>query len=126
MPAKEQTKTTKVVVEKQIDEFLKILRLLVDFDEKTGRVERQPNKFAHYARKALSLAPPEELVITLEKKDQISVYWVCIVLKVPNLTIKAEWVHEDGIAAERIEHGENPEHPVHSIVCMTDIYEANR
>lgn len=99
-----------------IEGFQRIVSLLVDFDEKTGRHARYPQ--THYARKAVAVAPPASLRIYAQ---DIGDYVYSIIAEVisEGAYVVTAWIHEDGIRQER--EGAPAEHPVHSIECLTDL-----
>jgi len=103
------------------DEFQKIVKLLVDFDETTGRYRRYGDPEAHYMRRSISVADPETLRVFLQDLGGF-IYYVVVELKTEGGAVSTSWIHEDGIRAERDEFSEEENHPVHSIVCMTDLY----
>ena len=101
------------------DELTKIVSLLVEFDEKTGRHARYDCRWSHYLRKALSVAEPDELRLFLKKQGEF-VYSIVGQVSGDSGFATTAWVHEDGIAQER---GDQPaDHPVHSIVCVSDLF----
>ena len=106
------------------DEFQGIVRLLVEFDEKTGRYRKYGDQETHYMRKAISVAEPESLRIFLKHLGGF-VYYVVAQLISESGHVSTSWVHEDGIRGERDEFKEISTHPVHTILCMTDLYEEN-
>lgn len=101
-----------------------IVRLLTDFDIKTGRHLKYPDLHRHYERCAIAHCPTDSLTFVItEMENQQYTY---IVQATSNDTqskdyVKTEWIYEDGIKMERRE--ENKEHPVHRIVCLTDMFE---
>jgi hypothetical protein len=105
-------------------EFQKIVKLMIDFDERTGRHTRYPDPEVHYMRKAVSVARPESLTIKLERAEHEEgwVYFVEVILDNSSVnSLITRWIHEDGIRAERETLGEG--HPVHNITCLTDLYD---
>ncbi len=108
-------------LESQKAEFQKIVRLLVEFDERTGRYRRFEDPENHFMRKAISIAQPELLRVFLRHLGGF-VYFVVTELNTEHGSVSTSWVHEDGIQLERDEFGEQESHPVHSILCLTDLY----
>lgn len=102
--------------------FQSILRLLTDFDEQTGRYRRFGDPQTHFMRRALAVAEPEQLRIFL-KRIGLYVYHVVVECIGPGGAVSTGWVHEDGIRAEREELSDQSAHPVHGILCLTDLYE---
>ena len=105
-------------------EFQKIVNLLVEFDEKTGRYRRYPDRETHFMRKAISVGDTDCMRIFLQHLGGF-VYHVVVELSIKGGQVCTGWVHEDGIRVERDEFQESKTHPVHSILCMTDLYEKN-
>ncbi|MBL8021490.1 MAG: hypothetical protein JNM27_17605 [Leptospirales bacterium] len=101
------------------EEFCKIVRLLVEFDEKTGRYLKYNDPETHFMRKAVSVADTSRIRIFLR---DLGGYVYSVVAELRSLagTTATAWIHEDGICKEREEAETN--HPVHSIVCVTDLY----
>lgn len=106
------------IVERK-SEFQSILKLLVEFDERTGRHQRYSDPESHYMRKACAVAPPESLRIFAKQMAEF-VFHVVVRLDCASGHEITGWLHEDGIASERA--GASPEHPVHRIVCLTDLF----
>lgn len=117
-------KTTWREIKEGKQKFQEIVRILVDFDERTGRHEYQPLKECHYMRKAIALGQQENLRI-LACSYPSSLYYVAAELKNNQGQVATCWVHEDGIQSERQERRDEPDHPVHNIPCMTDLFEKN-
>jgi hypothetical protein len=101
-------------------EFQEMMRLLVDYDERTGRFHRYDGAELHYLRKTAALAPPDKLRVYLRQVEPF-VYAVVVELATDGARVATAWIHEDGIRAER-EVWTDPDHPVHGIVCMTDLF----
>ena len=104
------------------EEFSKIVKLLVEFDEKTGRYLKYNHPETHYMRRAVAACDPENLRIFLKSLGGFVYSVVAEVKSAAGLTATA-WVHEDGIRQER--EGCDAGHPVHQIVCVTDLFEAD-
>ena len=109
-------------LESKKEEFQKIVRLLVDFDETTGRYRRYGDPETHFMRRSVSVADADRLRIFLCPLGGF-VYYIVAELQSGGGCVSTGWVHEDGIRAERDEFREEKAHPVHSIVCMTDLFE---
>lgn len=101
------------------EEFSKIIRLLVEFDEKTGRYLKYNDPETHFMRRAIAVADPTKLRVFLRDLGGFVYSVVCELRSAAGITATA-WIHEDGIRNEREDAEEN--HPVHSIVCVTDLY----
>jgi hypothetical protein len=101
-------------------EFQKIVKLLTEFDDKTGRFISYANPESHYARKAIAIVDPTNLKVYV---FPLGGYVYSIVAECTSVSgyIVTAWVHEDGIRQER--EDADPEHPVHKIVCLTDLFE---
>src|SRR6185436_20771078 len=102
-----------------IREVQKIVRLLVEFDEKTGRYAQYENAENHYIRKAVAVSHQENVHIYLKDMGG-DIFAIVAHLANPSGRVTTAWVHEDGIHAERQEA--ELDHPVHKIICMTDLY----
>lgn len=103
-------------------DFQDIMRLLIDYDERTGRFERYDGSELHYLRKTIALCREADLRIYLRSLGAF-VYCVVGELRTAGARVATAWVHEDGIRAER-EVWTDPEHPVHGITCLTDLFQA--
>lgn len=106
------------------NEFQEILRLLVEFDERTGRYRRATQPELHLMRKALVAAEAKDLKIFVRALGGF-VYHVTVSLQVQSGRLTTSWVHEDGIRSERDVFREEGAHPVHNIVCLTDLYQTD-
>ncbi|MBI39218.1 MAG: hypothetical protein CMF59_18375 [Leptospiraceae bacterium] len=106
------------------ESFQEIVKMLVEFDERTGRHSYAPLKECHFMRKAISVAEPENLRI-LACSYPSHLFYVAARLSNQQGKLTTCWVHEDGVAAERKDRRDEPDHPVHQIVCMTDLFEQN-
>jgi hypothetical protein len=104
------------------EDFLKIVQLLVDFDEKTGRYARYRDTETHFMRRAIASADPEKVRVFLRHIGGF-VYSIVAEVQSPGGLVATAWVHEDGIRQER--EGAQPGHPVHSIVCVSDLFDAD-
>ena len=106
------------------EKFQEIVKLLVEFDERSGRHSYAPLKECHFMRKAIALAEPEGLRILVRSYPGF-LYYVAAELSNDQGMVTTCWVHEDGIKSERGDHDSEPDHPVHGILCLTDLFEQN-
>lgn len=109
-------------IDENKEEFQKIVKLLVDFDETTGRYRRYGDPETHFMRRSVSVADPEMLRVFLNHLGGY-VYYIVVELKSQGGSISTSWIHEDGIRSERDEFREQKDHPVHGILCITDLAE---
>lgn len=100
-------------------EFQKILALLIEFDEKTGRHRKYGEPETHYMRTALAVCDSSRLRIFAKYLGGF-LYHVVGELRGTHGNVVTGWLHEDGIQGERVEQ-EGKQHPVHEIVCITDL-----
>jgi len=107
------------------EEFTKIVKLLVGFDETTGRYAKYDNQSSHWLRKAVSVAEPEALRVLLKHLGGF-VYSVVTEQRTESGFCVTCWVLEDGIRSEREDKRSEPRHPVHSIVCVSDLYQEGK
>lgn len=105
------------------DEFQQMLKLLLAFDEHSGRCRDYREPELHYMRRAVAVADPSLLRIYLRELGRC-VYYIVTELHSGGGRLATAYVHEDGIRQEREQFGDEPEHPVHGIVCLSDLYEA--
>lgn len=96
----------------------KILTLLVDFDERTGRYLRYRDPEAHFARRSLSVAEGAKFYLC-HLGDYV--YLIVGHTSGQGIAVTTSWVHEDGIRQER--ETSNAQHPVHGITCVTDLWD---
>lgn len=109
------------IAREDIDGFQDMVRLLVDFDNKTGRWRRYGDPEIHYMRAAIGECDPNglrALVVPEEQRDHV--YSVIAQFRGPGGCAITEWTHEDSIMQDRCRA--DPEHPVHQIPCLTDMY----
>lgn len=99
------------------EEFQRILRLLLEYDE---RNERQNLSELHYLRQAISTARAEDLCVYIRDMGGY-LFHIVAELKVPGGEAATAWLHEDGIQAERDMRSNQPDHAVHKLFCMSDI-----
>lgn len=103
-----------------LSRFLDILKLLVDFDERSFRANLAGVMMSHCMRKAVAHAHPGEVRVFL-KPLQGFLYHVVAEINHDTGSLSTGWHHEDGIPEERTWHGDYRDHPVHGIDCVTDI-----
>ena len=115
---------------KQIKEFQEILRPILLFYERSGRVDKysEGDKVAFFARKAVAYADPKWVSIEIERKlegQYLFIYLVSASIETPGKTAKIQtiFVHDDGIMEQRQNVIDDPENVVHSLKCLTDILE---
>lgn len=104
------------------EEFQRILKLLIAFDEKVGRHIRYEAHETHWARHAISSADPSRVRV-LMKRISDCVYTIVCECRSSSAIIIASWVHEDGIKSER--ETAATDHPVHKIICISDLFEGD-
>lgn len=126
----EKTKKWSITKPEQVKDLQAIVKVLTDFDEKTGRSHSYLD--LHYARKVISectdITALKFIVETksiAETTNRSFVYDVTAKLDLPGLKIITSWIHEDGIAQEKEQYKDNPKHPVHRITSLTDILNRN-
>jgi len=100
------------------DEFQGIVKLLVEFDERTGRHLRYGDPVTHMERKAIASGEVEKLRFFVRPMGGF-VYLVIGELSRDLYRIVTSWMHEDGIRVERKDAA--LDHPVQKIVCVTDL-----
>ena len=108
------------ISEADCDELQKITKLLVEFDERTGRYKHYKEQANHYARKAIAEAGSVNFIVS--HIDNF-VYSIIAEIKTSGCHIVTAWIHEDGIRVERIEQADNKQHPVHNLVCVSDLFD---
>ncbi len=106
------------------EEFRNIVRLLLDFDEKTGRYARYGDPETHYMRKAVAQSSDEKARVFLKELGGF-VYHVVVEVRSSGGLVSTGWIHEDGIRSERESYCEDLSHPVHGIVCLSDLYQSS-
>lgn len=104
------------------DNFSRIVKLLVEFDERTGRYLKYKDPETHFMRKTVAIAAPEFVRFHVRHIGGF-VYAVVASVDSPGGRVATAWVHEDGIKQERGQHVTEPEHPVHSIECVSDLFD---
>ena len=104
-------------------EFQEMLRLLLHFDERSGRYREYSEPELHFMRKSAAVADPGGLRIYLRDLGGRA-YYVVLELQLGGGRLATAYVHEDGIVLEREERADEPEHAVHSVICLTDLFVA--
>lgn len=102
-------------------EFLKIVQLLLDYDERSQRLGRTVPPALHYLRRALVLSPPDTLQVFLRNLGGYR-YEVIVYHTSGWGTAATTWLHEDAIQVEREQAATTRSHPVHRILCLTDLF----
>jgi len=102
------------------EEFSRILQLLVDFDDKTGRALRYRDQETHHMRKAIAVGNPDLRRVYMRRIATDTFSIVSELICDAGMVVTG-WLHEDGVHAERA--AQPPEHPVHSIICVSDLFE---
>lgn len=75
---------------------------------------------AHFMRKAVAVVNPKNLRVFISDLGGF-VYHIVAVISGSGF-LSTGWIHEDGIRTER-EMFPDLSHPVHSITCVSDLYE---
>ena len=111
----------KEITEKK-EEYFEILDLLLSFDEKTGRLNRQVDTSAHWMRRIVQRGSQDATRVLIRSLGDATPFTYTVVLEHENENgfIVTGYVHEDGI---RIERELSSEHPSHAITCLTDLLE---
>ena len=104
------------------DEFLKILKILLEFEEKTNRTGWDCDMDMHYMRKSISVAQPDRVQIYLQALGGF-MYYVVVRYRTAMGSVVTSWYHEDGISMEREQLAHLPEHEVHRLTCITDLFQ---
>lgn len=105
-----------------VPEMQRIVGLLVDFDERTGRHQRYEETHTHWFRKAAAKARTGDVEFFARPlAPETFVYSVVAVIVGDSASGSTKWIHEDGIRMER--DSNDIGHPVHKIVCLTDLYD---
>jgi hypothetical protein len=118
--------TKQKVLIKDVPALIEVINLLVRFDEKTGRCDQYTNSELHYMRKVLCKADPANITVHATRDSEWLFFLeATLELEYEEYTHRMEtaWLHEDGIFQER--ETAPPDHPVHKIVCLNDLYEAS-
>lgn len=101
-------------------DFIKILSLLVEYDERTGKAARYPDPQRHRMRQAIAAANPD-LSRFLIRRIAANLFSIVAETVCDGGLVTTRWLHEDAINQERSQ--QEPDHPVHSITCVTDLFE---
>ncbi|MCR9143938.1 MAG: hypothetical protein NXI24_16955 [bacterium] len=119
-----ETETTvwKEIVDRK-KEFQEMLRLLLHFDERSGRFREYSEPELHFMRKSAAVADAGGLRVYLRDLGA-RIYYVVLEVQLGGGRLSTAYVHEDGISLERANRCEEPEHPVHHVTCLTDLYTA--
>ncbi len=98
--------------------FQQILRLLLRFDEQshTSRLDS-----SHYMRCAVSVARPSDVTVLCGRLED-GLFYICVRLDSLLGELRTSWLHEDEIYREREVEADDAEHPVHQMLCLTDLY----
>lgn len=107
----------------RIGEFQVITGMLVDFDERTARFELYSNAESHYLRKVVTICQAQHLRLFVRDEGSY-LYTIVVEMRSPSGYIVATWVHEDGVQIERENFSDEPNHPVHGILCLTDLLQS--
>ncbi|HNN76700.1 MAG TPA: hypothetical protein PKN93_18775 [Leptospiraceae bacterium] len=101
--------------ESDVSDMQRIVRLLTEYDEKTGRyLSYKDDPETHFARKAIGAASSGVRFVVRDLGG--FVYSVIAYYEGSGSRIATAWVHEDGIQQERESGMQIPE----SIRCLTD------
>ena len=105
------------VVDKN-SEFQHILRLLI---QNYSKKDNEKQQSLNYLRQAICICKPEEMRIFIQHLGGYLYQIVCqIELQAAYMT--TTWLHEDGIQSERDARVEQKQHPIHTLLCLTDFY----
>ncbi|MEQ9366379.1 MAG: hypothetical protein RIF32_19215 [Leptospirales bacterium] len=104
----------------QKEEYQNMVRLLLHFDERSGRFKAYSEPELHYMRKAATVCKPAHLRVFVRPLED-RIYGVVLEVRLGGGIMATAFVHEDGIAIEREERKSDPLHPVHNIVCLSDL-----
>jgi len=101
-----------------VEPFQQILGLLLRFDERTNLAGLD---HSHFLRRAISVAQPADVTVLLGRLED-GLFYVCVRLDTKGGQLRTSWLHEDDIYREREEVADDAEHPVHQMLCLTDLY----
>lgn len=106
--------------------FQDILSVIVEYTEATNQQHRSVAAAGHYMRKAVVFADPEHIRIFLRTlPDHDTMFYVIADVSLPSGNqLTASWLHEDSLTNDRALYREDPAHRVHSITCLTDLYDS--
>lgn len=108
------------LVSRKID-FFAIMQVLLDYDERSGRVGRVVPPALHHLRRTLAVCPSRSVSIYLRALGGYR-YEVLLWHSSEWGQAATAWIHEDAICVERAEYLDQKEHPIHKIVCLSDLY----
>lgn len=120
--ADNNTQSMREICDEDRPHIQRILLLLLDFNDRVGNAAPEP---ANSLRRAIACADHRHVRFFVEPiTDDDGADFVYKVLgeytQYPDM-VTTSWVHEDGIRSERDLYPAG--HPVHSITCLTDLYE---
>lgn len=98
--------------ESDVSDMQRIVRLLTEYDEKTGRYLSYKDPETHFARKAIGAASSGVRFVVRD----LGGFVYSVIAYYEGSGIATAWVHEDGIQQERESGMQIPE----SIRCLTD------
>jgi hypothetical protein len=101
-----------------VEPFQEILNLLLRFEERMNPADLDA---LHFMRRAVSAADPDDLTVLLGRLED-NLYYVCVRLETEGGQLRTSWLHEDEIYREREIYSDDSSHPVHQILCLTDLY----
>ncbi len=122
MPCRAASTVTGRNLSGKIDQFQYILQLLIAYEEKEYAIKKAlPLPWLFHLRRALSVCPCEQVRVFMKN---LGGYLFHIVMQAEDLggRVSASWLHEDGIQAERDRNITVQDHPVHTILCLSDLY----
>ena len=97
-----------------------ILQILLDYDERSGSLEVIGSMALHFMRRSVGICRSESLrVFALSLGG--NVFYLVAEVMLRGGYLATSWIHEDGIYTERRERRHEPEHAVHSVLCLTDL-----
>ena len=98
--------------------FQQILNMLLRIDEFDHLTALDAG---HYMRRAVAKARPEQLTVLLGRIVD-GLYLISARLETNDGFLFTVWQHEDDIYAERELVCDEPDHPAHQMLCLTDLY----
>lgn len=72
-------------------------------------------------RMAIACAPPEHVTVLLGQWDE-GVFYIATRMETRCGMLRSSWVIDDEILRERARAAGEPDHPAHSTVCLTDLF----
>ncbi|MFN3604134.1 MAG: hypothetical protein ACK4UJ_05460 [Leptonema sp. (in: bacteria)] len=106
----------------QKEEFFKILKEILDWEEKHFPVVSLLENNDRKLKRLFLELPYDKVTITILKLEPF-VYFVVIQYKTVSGEVTTNWIHEDIIAKERLLLYKNSENICHKIITLTDLYE---